>query len=137
MRIGVLDDNIPILECVTTMLELVGHTVSTHSASRSLLDVLFPSGIVATPLPYDLVILDLFLPGDLSGAEVYRTIRRSMLGEHLPILFLTAASNHDIQALKATLPEDVPLLRKPFHQRELLSKVSELLNNPHKSKVHY
>ena len=58
MRIGVLDDNIPILECVTTMLELVGHTVSTHSASRSLLDVLFPSGIVATPLPYDLVILD-------------------------------------------------------------------------------
>ncbi len=131
MRIGVLDDNVPILEYLKAMLELVGYTVSLHPTSRSLLDALFPGGIVATPLPYDLVILDLSLPGDLSGAEVYCAIRRSIPDECLPVLFLTAASDHDIQCLQATLLEDVLLLRKPFRQRELLSKISELLNNRH------
>jgi DNA-binding response OmpR family regulator len=133
MHIGVLDDNAPILEYLKAMLELVGHTVSLHPASRSLLDALFPGGIVARPLPYDLVILDLSLPGDLSGAEVYRTIRRNIPGECLPIFFLTAASDYAIQGLQATLREDVLLLRKPFRQQELLSKISELHNNRHNS----
>jgi DNA-binding response OmpR family regulator len=131
VRIGVLDDNIPILEYLKAMLELVGYTVSLHPASRSLLDALLPGGIVATPLPYDLVILDLSLPGDLSGAEVYHAIRRSIPGERLPVLFVTAASDRDIQDLQATFREDALLLHKPFRQQELLSKISELLNNRH------
>lgn len=131
MRIGVLDDNVPILEYLKAMLELVGHTVSVHPASRPLLDALFPGGTIASPLPYDLVILDLSLPGDLSGVEVYHTIRCSIPGDRLPVLFITAAGDRDIQGLQATLREDVLLLRKPFRQQELLSKISQLLNNRH------
>ena len=133
MHIGVLDHHVAILEYLQAMLELVDYTVSQHSASHSLLEALLPGGIVATPLPYDLGILDLCLPGDLSGAEVYRTIRRSIPDECLPILFLTASSDHDIQGVLASLPEDILLVRKPFQRHELLSKISELLNNPHSS----
>jgi len=131
MHIGILDDNQTILDYVKTMLELSGHTVATHTNSRSLFDVLFRSGSIATPLPYDLVILDLCLPGDLSGIEVYRTIRSNITGDSLPVLFCTAASDRTIQGLQDCLPEAIPLLRKPFRSGELLSKLDELCRDPH------
>ncbi len=123
MHIGILDDNPAMLDVLTTMLELEGHTVSTHTSGLSLVEALFPNGDVDIPFPYDLLILDLLLPGDMSGADFYLLIRKTIPAEQLPIIFITAIGENRIQRLKSEFPT-VPVLRKPFHRRELLQTIA-------------
>src|SRR5436309_1085850 len=59
MKIGLLEDNANIHEYLTTALEMVGHTVFTHIDGMSLLDILYAEQSIQTPLPYDLLIIDL------------------------------------------------------------------------------
>jgi DNA-binding response OmpR family regulator len=124
MHIGVLDDNSSILEYLKTTLELAGSAVSTHTAGRSLLDALFPGSTAPAPLPYNLVILDLLLSEGLSGKEVFLTIRASIPREQLPVIFLTAASDQEIQHLRMSIAEPILVLRKPFRPQELLQMVA-------------
>ncbi len=123
MKIGILDDNPAILDVLATMLELEGHTVSTHATGLSLLEALFPDADRDAPIPYNLLILDLLLPGDMSGANFYMLIRKSIPAEELPIIFITAAGEKDIQNLKMAFP-DVPLLRKPIRRQDLLQAIN-------------
>ncbi len=69
MKIGILDGNPNILASVADTLQISGHTVYMHTAGASLLEALFPPARRDDPLPYDLVLLDLLLPGTMSGKE--------------------------------------------------------------------
>jgi DNA-binding response OmpR family regulator len=72
---------------------------------------------------FDLVILDLMLPG-MSGFEVARRARAA--GEYVPILVLTAKG--DVQDLVRGLEEGADdYLTKPFRLDELLARVRGLL----------
>jgi DNA-binding response OmpR family regulator len=72
---------------------------------------------------FDLVILDLMLPG-MSGFEVARRARAA--GEYVPILILTAKG--DVQDLVRGLEEGADdYLTKPFRLDELLARVRGLL----------
>src|SRR5262245_7264428 len=72
---------------------------------------------------FDLVILDLMLPG-MSGFEVVRRARAA--GEYVPILILTAKG--DVQDLVRGLEEGADdYLVKPFRLDELLARVRGLL----------
>jgi two-component system copper resistance phosphate regulon response regulator CusR len=75
---------------------------------------------------YDLVILDLRLPG-MSGVEVLRTLRDRGLG--LPVLVLTAqdAVDFKVEALRAGADDYVT---KPFSFEELLARVEALSRRP-------
>jgi CheY-like chemotaxis protein len=126
MKIGILDDNPSILDVFTIMLELEGHTVTAHTSSSSLLDVLFHNAVPVDPIPYDLLILDLLLPGGMSGADIYLLIRKSISAEKLPIIFVTAAGEKDLQSLLGTHP-NVPLLRKPIRRQDLLNTINAFL----------
>jgi DNA-binding response OmpR family regulator len=80
---------------------------------------------------FDLVILDLMLPG-LSGFEVARRARAA--GEYLPILILTAKG--DVQDLVRGLEEGADdYLTKPFRLDELLARVRGLLRRRRWSRV--
>ena len=78
---------------------------------------------LATTYSYDLIILDLMLPG-LSGTEVLRQIRRS--DPRVPILMLTAkdAVADKVEHLEAGADD---YLTKPFAFAELLARVKALL----------
>lgn len=75
---------------------------------------------------YDLVILDLRLPG-MSGVEVLRTLRDR--GNTTPILVLTAqdALGHKVEALRAGADDYVT---KPFAFEEVLARVEALSRRP-------
>lgn len=72
---------------------------------------------------YDLVILDVMLPG-LSGWEVLDGLRRA--GRGLPVLFLTARDQVDDRVKGLELGADDYLV-KPFAFAELLARVRTLL----------
>lgn len=75
---------------------------------------------------YDLVVLDLRLPG-MSGVEVVRTLRDR--GVTVPILVLTAQDSVDtkVQALRAGADDYVT---KPFAFEELLARVEAISRRP-------
>ncbi len=72
--------------------------------------------------PFDLVVLDLMLPG-LDGLSVCREIRR--LPGYVPILMLTAKSTELDRVLGLEMGAD-DYLTKPFSVRELMARVKAL-----------
>jgi DNA-binding response OmpR family regulator len=78
---------------------------------------------LADSYEYDLIILDLMLPG-LSGSELLRRIRRK--NEHVPILILTALDATEEKVRKFEAGAD-DYLTKPFAFAELVIRVKALL----------
>ena len=119
MKIGLLEDNTNIHEYLTFVLEKVGHTVYTHIEGLSLLDILYSEHSIQTPLPYDLLIVDLSLPGTLSGTSVINHVRQTIAPEKLPIIVLSAASQSQLEQIHMRFP-DVQVLQKPCEIKTLL-----------------
>jgi heavy metal response regulator len=83
-----------------------------------------PSGLeLATTYDYDLIVLDLMLPG-LSGTEVLRQIRSA--NHRVPILMLTArdAVADKVEHLEAGADD---YLTKPFAFAEFMARIKALL----------
>ncbi len=127
MNIGVLDDNPTILSFLAMTLEMDGHIVYSHTSGESMLQAILEQP--GASLPYDLVVLDLLLPGRLSGADVFLTLRKQFSSWQLPIIVITAVSEPTLEQFRLILPDDVPLLRKPFAPRELRQLIDTLTND--------
>jgi two-component system, OmpR family, phosphate regulon response regulator OmpR len=73
--------------------------------------------------PFDVLILDLMLPGD-SGLAVCQDLRAQ--GEHIPILMLTARGDPVDRVVGLEMGAD-DYLPKPFSPRELLARIHALI----------
>jgi DNA-binding response OmpR family regulator/anti-sigma regulatory factor (Ser/Thr protein kinase) len=73
----------------------------------------------------DLVICDLTLPGR-DGFDVVRTLRGNTATSHIPIIMLTARSDHESR-LRGLREQVDDFLVKPFNDEELLLRVGNLL----------
>jgi DNA-binding response OmpR family regulator len=80
---------------------------------------------LARERPFDLVILDLMLPG-LDGMSICRAIRREGPNVDVPILMLTARREESDKVLGLESGAD-DYLTKPFGVRELVARVRALL----------
>lgn len=126
MNIGLLEDNPAILELMQTALELGGHTIFTHTRGQSLLNTLFEKyTTLPSSLPYDLLIIDLNLPDELSGLEVIASVYRRLAPDVLPIIVVSAASIEQLDQLRASFPM-LPVIRKPFALKTLLQTISSV-----------
>ena len=87
---------------------------------------------MASSVDYDLIILDLMLPG-LTGTELLRRLRRK--GSKMPVLVLTArdATRDKVENFEAGADD---YLTKPFAFAELLVRVKALLRRPPISHEH-
>ncbi len=116
MKLLIIDDEKTLAESLKTLLEAKHFEVDTvHDGANGLAYALL--GI------YDLVILDVMLPG-MDGYQVAKEMRREKCGT--PILMLTARSALEdrIEGLDAGADY---YLSKPFDTRELLACVNALL----------
>jgi len=131
VNIGTLDDNDAVLNLLETTLGKDGHRLFPHTTGESLLNAIFePSTTPESDTRYDLIILDLLLPGDLSGVDVFLAIRKAFDAQELPIIIITAVDDHTLEQFRRILPDDVPIVRKPFHPRQLRRLVSQMGPNP-------
>lgn len=75
--------------------------------------------------PYDLVVLDLMLPG-VDGISICRALRRSGPNQDVPVLMLTARREESDKVLGLESGAD-DYLTKPFGMREFIARVRALL----------
>ena len=73
--------------------------------------------------PYDLVVLDVLLPGK-NGFDLCRQLR--LKGRHMPVLFLSAMDELDDKVRGLELGAD-DYVCKPFEVRELRARVESLM----------
>ena len=120
MRLLLVEDNVPLAEELCTSLRRHGYAIDWLADGRDAL-------VQGATEPYDLVILDLGLPG-LSGLEVLRGWRAD--GLTMPVLILTARSSWSerVDGLKAGADD---YLCKPFHPEELQLRIQALLRRSH------
>jgi DNA-binding response OmpR family regulator len=84
---------------------------------------------LARARPFDLIVLDLMLPG-LDGVTVCRAIRRDSVNADTPILMLTARREESDKVVGLDSGAD-DYLTKPFGIRELMARVRALLRRGH------
>lgn len=82
---------------------------------------------------FDLIILDLMLPG-LDGVSICRAIRRDGPNQDVPVLMLTARREESDKVLGLESGAD-DYLAKPFGIRELVARVRALLRRPRRSQL--
>jgi two-component system, OmpR family, response regulator len=117
-RILLVDDDREIRELITAYLGKNGMQVVAVPTGRHMRAAMDESG------PFDLVILDLMLPGD-DGLALCRELRS---GKHksTPILMLTARGDEADRILGLEMGAD-DYLAKPFAARELLARLRAVL----------
>ncbi|UCF68176.1 MAG: response regulator transcription factor [Acidobacteriota bacterium] len=114
-RVLVIEDDRDLAHLVTVHLVDLGCEVEAVHDGREGLDL-------ARSRPFDLVILDLALPG-MDGLDVCRRLREGP--DYTPILMLTARSSEVDRVLGLEIGAD-DYLTKPFSVRELLARVKAL-----------
>lgn len=83
----------------------------------------------ATSNAYDLIVLDIMLPG-ISGLEILRRLRE--LGRDTPVLLLTARDGVEDRVAGLDLGAD-DYLTKPFAYAEFLARARALIRRGHRS----
>ncbi len=118
MRILVVEDDIRLADVVRRALGEAGYAADVAHDGSAALEAFEIE-------PYDLVVLDLMLPGITGGGmEVCRLMRRQ--SSDVPILMLTALDSprRKVEGLDAGADD---YLVKPFHLAELLARVRALM----------
>ncbi|MCW3149727.1 response regulator transcription factor [Stutzerimonas stutzeri] len=120
MRLLLVEDNVPLADELTASLTRQGYAIDWLADGRD-------ADYQGTSEPYDLIILDLGLPGK-PGLEVLHDWRARGLA--VPVLILTARGSwaERIEGLKAGADD---YLTKPFHPEELLLRIQALLRRAH------
>ncbi|HKU56446.1 MAG TPA: response regulator transcription factor [Gaiellaceae bacterium] len=119
MRILVIEDEARIQAFLTRGLEAEGYTVVAAGDGRQGLDL-------ATATHWDLVVLDLLLPG-LNGLQVLRELHRTK--PELPVVILSARGDVQTKVRGFELGA-TDYLAKPFSLDELLARIRVRLRGP-------
>ena len=120
MRLLLVEDHVPLADELLASLTQQGYAVDWLPDGRD-------AAYQGATEPYDLIILDLGLPGK-PGLEVLREWRAG--GLVTPVLILTARSSwaERIEGLQTGADD---YLSKPFHPQELLLRIQGLLRRAH------
>lgn len=125
MKIGVVEDDPRISEILVEILERSHHVVSMYRQGWDILDAVFFEEPTVSPQPFDILLVDLLLQGEISGVQVIAQMRQSY--PHLPIIVISAVSSQDLENVKRMYP-DVQMLQKPFTMDVLLAAIENAVS---------
>ncbi|HEV2978032.1 MAG TPA: response regulator transcription factor [Casimicrobiaceae bacterium] len=116
MKVLLVEDNERVSNFVRKGLSEAGHTIDHADNGR---DGMF----LAAGEPYDAIVMDRMLPGDIDGLGIITALRKA--GSRTPILILSALSDVDerIRGLNSGADD---YLTKPFAVGELLARLEAL-----------
>src|ERR1700683_5650502 len=116
MKILLVEDNERVSESVVKGLQEAGHTTDHAANGRE-------GMFLGASEPYDVIIMDRMLPGDIDGLAIVEVLRKA--GKRTPILILSALSEVDdrIRGLRSGGDD---YLTKPFAFGELLARIDAL-----------
>jgi len=123
-RILIVEDEAGLATTLKDRLHKEGYAVSVAKDGNSGMDL-------ATREPFDLLILDLMLPGQ-NGLAICQKVRQN--GSNAPILMLTARRQTMDKVIGLRTGAD-DYLTKPFKMVELLARVSALLRRAGPGKI--
>ena len=115
VRILVIDDDVELAGLMKELLQREGFQIDFAYEGRSGLEK-------ASSGEYDLIVLDVMLPG-IDGFEILRRLRRA---SRVPVLMLTARGEDVDRIVGLELGAD-DYLPKPFNPRELTARIRAIL----------
>jgi two-component system, OmpR family, response regulator len=116
VKVLLVEDNERVTQFVIKGLKESGHTADHAGNGR---DGMF----LAVSEPYDVIIMDRMLPGDIDGLAIIEALRKS--GKHTPILILSALADVD-ERIRGLRSGGDDYLTKPFAFGELLARLDAL-----------
>jgi two-component system, OmpR family, response regulator len=116
VKLLLVEDNERMSRFVTKGLQEAGHTVDHADNGRE-------GMFLAASEPYDVIIMDRMLPGQIDGLTIIEALRRT--GNHTPILILSALSDVD-ERIRGLRSGGDDYLTKPFAFGELLARIDVL-----------
>ena len=120
MRIGLLEDDAELCAMLKEMLEAGRHNVSAYLDGSEILAAFHLEEPNAFPPPFDILLVDLILSGDIDGEQVIHHVR--MRYSDLPIVVISAVASSHLEAVIRRYP-GVKALRKPFKLRNLFAAI--------------
>ncbi len=117
-KILVVDDELDLLELTQESLQQLGYQVHTASNANSALELLNQHPDI------DVLFSDIVMPGNIDGYELKKQV--ALTYPHIKVLL---TSGYAGKATSETVPYSAAILRKPYTQHELASKIRELLDS--------
>ncbi|RKR04528.1 DNA-binding response OmpR family regulator [Kushneria sinocarnis] len=120
MRLLLVEDNVPLADELKALFTQHGYAVDWCTDGRD-------AAVMATSEPFDVIVLDLGLPGR-PGLTLLEQWREA--GLDIPVLILTARSSWSerVTGLRAGADDYLP---KPFHPDELILRLQALVRRRH------
>jgi two-component system OmpR family response regulator len=117
MKVLLVEDNERVANFVAKGLREAGHTVDHADNGR---DGMF----MAVSEPYDTIVMDRMLPGQIDGLAIIEALRKT--GDLTPVLILSALSDVD-ERIRGLRSGGDDYLTKPFAFGELLARLDALI----------
>jgi two-component system, OmpR family, alkaline phosphatase synthesis response regulator PhoP len=117
--------NILVAEDDRDIAELIAHYVERSSWTPHTVGSGDEALVLARKQPFDLVILDVMLPG-MSGLEVCRALRSDPATTAIPIIMVTARAEETDRIIGLDIGAD-DYLAKPFSPNELIARIRALM----------
>lgn len=115
MRVLVCEDQDAIRQMITTLVGSSGHEVVGVSTGSKAVEL-------ASTEPFDILLLDLMLPGQFDGFQVCERLRGQETTKNLPIFIISAMDDPDSRA-RAKNVGATDFFGKPFRPLELLKVI--------------
>lgn len=115
MRVLVCEDQDAIRQMITTLVGSSGHEVVGVSTGSMAVEL-------ASTQPFDILLLDLMLPGQFDGFQVCERLRGQEGTRDLPIFIISAMDDPDSRA-RAKNVGATDFFGKPFRPLELLKVI--------------
>lgn len=122
-KLLLVDDQHANLTALKAILDPLGHTLVAARSGRDALRHLLNEEAD----DFALILLDVQMP-DMDGFETARLIKEREKSRFIPLLFITALSDHEAFLAEAYSAGAVDFIRKPFNPEVLRSKVDVFVN---------